>query len=278
MTALWHGPVALGIVSGVEGAVEGEATHVDGSGASGAALTTVAALTPVAVGQGRPGIEEFYAQAEDLVGALVGHLRATGITADPRELEAFGRQGLLEAAHRFDPSVGDDFRRFAYFRVRGAMIDGLRKMGNWSRRGYERIQMLRAAQSASEAQNEESGPLAADVDGGRAAELLRQHMANVVTAMACGVFVESAFDGTELTARDPAASAETQLEEHQLELLVRRAIAELPQPDSEVMKRHYLLGEQLTDVAREMGFDKSWASRIHTRAIKRLGVRLRGLR
>jgi RNA polymerase sigma factor for flagellar operon FliA len=52
----------------------------------------------------------------------------------PREIEfddlvAYGMQGLLEAAERYDGSHGTSFTTFAYYRVRGAMFDGLRGMG-----------------------------------------------------------------------------------------------------------------------------------------------------
>ena len=50
------------------------------------------------------------------------------------DLVAYGTQGLIEAAKRYDPSHGVAFTTFAYYRVRGAMYDGLRGMG-WIPRG-----------------------------------------------------------------------------------------------------------------------------------------------
>jgi len=213
----------------------------------------------------------------DLVDAVFGHLRALGVSSDREELLAYGRQGLFEAAERFDPERGEDFRRFAYFRVRGAMLDGLRKMGSWSRRGYERVQLLRNAHATAEAAAEEQSS-SQDTSADQAAERLRQHMANMATAMATGVFVEAAFDGTELISRDPALSAEDQLADQQVLQQMRQAIAELPDDEGEVVRRYYLEGNCLDDVAADWGCSKSWVSRVHTRAVKRLGVRLRNLR
>src|SRR5205823_12805819 len=45
------------------------------------------------------------------------------------ELMAYGQVGLLEAAERFDPKVGANFLTFAHYRIKGAIFDGLRKMG-----------------------------------------------------------------------------------------------------------------------------------------------------
>ena len=45
------------------------------------------------------------------------------------ELVAWGQVGLLEAAERFDARVGANFLTFAHYRIKGAIYDGLRKMG-----------------------------------------------------------------------------------------------------------------------------------------------------
>jgi RNA polymerase sigma factor for flagellar operon FliA len=57
--------------------------------------------------------------------------------------------------------------------------------------------------------------------------------------------------------------------------VVRSAIAELPNEESELVRRHYLEGERFDAVAADIGLSKSWASRLHTRAIGRLSKRLR---
>ena len=42
-------------------------------------------------------------------------------------------------------------------------------------------------------------------------------------------------------------------------------------------RRHYLEGARFDHVAEELGLSKSWASRLHTRALTRLSKRLRAL-
>src|SRR3954452_10698642 len=74
-----------------------------------------------------------------LVQAIAAKLKRTlGRTIDFEDLVAYGTKGLLEAAKRFDPSQGASFTTFAYYRVRGAMLDGLRSMGWYSRADYAR--------------------------------------------------------------------------------------------------------------------------------------------
>lgn len=230
--------------------------------------------TPAPEGSAVPSAEELYRSAEDLVEKALRRLRADGMQVDEDDLRSCGRQGLLEAARRFDPGRGD-FRRFAYFRIRGAMIDGVRKMGNWSRRGYERVAMLRGLATLTESLDEVDGSRLDTLTADEAAERLRIHMASVVTAMTLGVFAEGASDGEEIVPRDSGATAEELVSSRQLYSLVRTALNELPEPEGEIVRRHYIDGEKIDSIAMDMGHTKSWASRIHTRAIRRLSTRLR---
>src|SRR5262245_65056886 len=46
---------------------------------------------------------------------------------DSENLEAAGMLGLVEAARHFDPNRGVDFRTYAQSRIRGAVLDELRR-------------------------------------------------------------------------------------------------------------------------------------------------------
>ena len=43
------------------------------------------------------------------------------------ELESVGNEALVRCSMRFDPSAGASFSTYTHYRVRGAMIDALRK-------------------------------------------------------------------------------------------------------------------------------------------------------
>src|SRR5437764_11345802 len=58
------------------------------------------------------------------IGRLVGRLPA-GVDAE--NLESAGVLGLVEAATRFDADRGVKFETFAYLRIRGAVVDELRR-------------------------------------------------------------------------------------------------------------------------------------------------------
>ena len=65
------------------------------------------------------------------------------------ELIAFGNTGLAEAAQRFDPTRGASFSTFAWYRVQGAIIDGLRKLTHLPRATWRKLVALRAANDST---------------------------------------------------------------------------------------------------------------------------------
>jgi RNA polymerase sigma factor for flagellar operon FliA len=204
--------------------------------------------------------------------------RSVGGAADLGELQSYGREGLLDAARRFDESRGVPFRSYANYRVRGSIIDGVRSMARLPRRLHDRLRGLQAAGDYSEGAAEDvSAPPAqvqARADADRA---LSDHLAGMATAVAMGLVAQKAHgeDG-EVVGVAQSQSPEEQLVNAQLIHVVRKAIDTLPKEEAELVRRHYLEGERFDHVAAELGLSKSWASRLHTRAIVRLTKRLRG--
>src|ERR1700733_771886 len=60
------------------------------------------------------------------------------------DLVAYGDKGLVEAASRFDRSKGIPFSAFAWRRVEGSIVDGIRAHSPLSRRAYERLRTSQA--------------------------------------------------------------------------------------------------------------------------------------
>ncbi|MCS7166655.1 MAG: sigma-70 family RNA polymerase sigma factor [Gemmatales bacterium] len=64
---------------------------------------------------------------------------------DRENLEAAGILGLVEAAANFDPNRGVQFKSFAYFRIRGAILDELRRNSPLSQEALKKLAKIRAA-------------------------------------------------------------------------------------------------------------------------------------
>ena len=81
----------------------------------------------MALGEDRKAILEKYGPYVRSLAATVRKQFNAQLELD--ELVAYGQIGLLEAAERFDAKVGANFLTFAHYRIKGAIFDGLRKMG-----------------------------------------------------------------------------------------------------------------------------------------------------
>lgn len=202
--------------------------------------------------------------------------RATGGAVELDDLLSWGREGLLGAAQRFDESRGIPFRSFACYRVRGAMMDGMRRTSNLPRRTFRRLQMMEAASRYAESAGEDALAAPPGETPDDAQRLLDEHLAAMATAMAAGlVHAPARGDDGELLALEERPSPEELAETAELLGHLSRHMEELPEDERELVRRHYFEGERFDHVAAELGLSKSWASRLHTRAIGRLTKRMR---
>jgi RNA polymerase sigma factor for flagellar operon FliA len=229
------------------------------------------------------------ADAPEVLARFHEHLGLVGIIARKigrtiqghvthEDLVSYGNEGLLDAARRYDPERGIPFRNYAHFRVRGAIIDGVRGASHLPRRVHQRLQGLGAADQFSEGAVEDLDSTRAGRATAAAAEqALNDHLAGMATAIALGLVSEGRGSdaATELLGGRPSPNPEDALAERQLVELTRQALQDLPEQEATLVRRHYFEGERFDHVAAELGLSKSWASRLHTRALTRLSKRLK---
>jgi RNA polymerase sigma factor for flagellar operon FliA len=225
-----------------------------------------------------PEVLERFHSALDLVESTLRRVkRSVGSLVDEDELRSFGQEGLLDAARRYESGRGVPFRAFASFRVRGAMMDGVRHVARIPRRVFVRIRALEAASRQSEGVIEDLavGPPPGERPE-QAERALAAHLAGMATAMAVGM-VTAPDAGATVDSGSGEDDPESVVARAELRALIERELDALPAEEATLVKRHYFEGEPFESVARELGLSRSWASRLHTRAIERLGRRLRGV-
>ena len=203
-------------------------------------------------------------------------LRTLGSVVDLDDLQSFGREGLLDAARRFDSARGVPFRAYANFRVRGAIIDGIRSMAQLPRRAHQRLNGLSAALRVSEGAADDAFASPAAPHRAQADAALGEHLAAMAAAITIGLIAPAAVgEEGEQVQVSTADNPEDAVSRAQLIALIQEAIGELPDEESQLVRRHYLEGERFDQVALSLGLSKSWASRLHTRAMQRLAKRFR---
>lgn len=180
------------------------------------------------------------------------------------DLVAWGFQGLLEAHSRFNPTAEVTFSSFAYYRIRGAMYDGLRKTG-WAMRGTA-IQIC-----DSVAINEHLESRAMANAGARRAETFADQIERVSNTIGDCVTI-CLLHTAELERVSSAIPAEqTQdIQKSELKSALNAAVQRLSDAEREVVVRYHLKEESMASIGKAMGVSTSWVSRINANAIATL--------
>ncbi|HUQ88919.1 MAG TPA: FliA/WhiG family RNA polymerase sigma factor [Vicinamibacterales bacterium] len=209
------------------------------------------------------------------VEALARRMAATmPHSIDLSDLVQDGVIGLIDAAHRFDDSRGIKFETFAERRIRGAMIDALRKDA-WPR-GVRRVR--RELEAAREKLRASLGhePSLADLAQaiGSDEKRLGKTIVRINTIESTSPFSSAEnVDEAQLPAVLVPAEPERpdmQYERDEVKNRVRNAIATLPPREQRVIALYYYREVTMKDIGAELGVNESRVSQLHARAIRRL--------
>ncbi len=209
------------------------------------------------------------------VEALARRMAATmPHSIDLSDLVQDGVIGLIDAAHRFDDSRGIKFETFAERRIRGAMIDALRKDA-WPR-GVRRVR--RELEAAREKLRATLGhePSLADLAHaiGSDEKRLGKTIVRINTIESTSPFSNAdTVDESQLPAVLVPAEPERpdlQYERDEVRARVRNAIATLPVREQRVIALYYYNEVTMKDIGAELGVNESRVSQLHARAIRRL--------
>jgi len=225
---------------------------------------------PVAAGQNRRIVSGL-----PFVEALARRMAATMPNSiDIGDLVQDGMIGLIDAANRFDEDRGIKFETFAERRVRGAMIDALRRDA-WPR-GVRR--QRRELDAARESLRRELGhePSMADLaarvgsDEKRLSRtIVRINTIESTSPLATGEHLDESSLPPALVPSEPD-SPDTAYEKLETRDRVRAAIQSLPCRERKVIGLYYYGEVTMKQIGAEIGVNESRVSQLHARAIRRL--------
>jgi RNA polymerase sigma factor for flagellar operon FliA len=209
------------------------------------------------------------------VEALARRMAATMPNSiDICDLVQDGVIGLIDAARRFDEARGIKFETFAERRVRGAMIDALRKDA-WPR-GVRR--QRRELDAARETLRRELGhePSMADLaarvgsDEKRLSRtIVRINTIEATSPLATGEHFDESSLPTALVPSEPEAP-DSAYERLETRSRVRTAIQSLPWRERKVIGLYYYGEVTMKQIGAQIGVNESRVSQLHARAIRRM--------
>ncbi len=204
---------------------------------------------------------EFIEENEPLVRKLALRIRAQlELTTDLEDLIAYGFRGLVEARDRFDPSRGVQFATFAHYRVRGAILDGVRQMAYLPRRIHAQRKAAEAFDRAAESVAEQR----AASPGERADMAATLEAMDDVLGRTSAAFVISVLGQSQ---EDAPPAPDDEVSSSRERARVAAALDVLPERERALIEGYYFHDRTLEELGSEMGISKSWASRLHTRAL-----------
>lgn len=193
---------------------------------------------------------------------------------DIGDLVQDGVIGLIDAAHRFDEGRGIKFETFAERRIRGAMIDALRKDA-WPR-GVRR--QRRELEAAREELRRELGcePSLADLAARVGSDekrlgrtIVRINAIESTSPLANNDHLNEASLPPALVPAEPE-QPDRAYEREETKARVRAAIESLPPREQKVIGLYYYGDATMKQIGAEIGVNESRVSQLHARAIRRL--------
>jgi RNA polymerase sigma factor FliA len=217
-------------------------------------------------------VEEYAPLVKRIAYHTVGRLPAS-VQVD--DLIQAGMVGLLEAIQKFDVSMGTKFESFAGMRIRGAMIDEIRK-GDWTPRSVHR--KSREVAGAIRSVEKRLGREAKDQEIADEMEISLDDYYHIVQdSVGCQVFSIDSSESLDLT-EDRMVDKGTGPFDNIKNLNFRKAlvktIGELPEREKLVMSLYYDEELNLREIAAVLGVSESRVSQIHSQAILRVKSRM----
>jgi RNA polymerase sigma factor for flagellar operon FliA len=212
-------------------------------------------------------IEAHLGLVRHIIGKLVAQL-PPGV--DVENLESAGTLGLVEAANKFDAERGIKFETYAYTRIRGAVLDELRRNCPLPQQMLERVAKLRKAY-------ETLAPGATADELAAASGLTGDEVADCLAAMRLTRMTswEGGADPLDGRVADRGESPEEAAERVEQKRLLADAVEALPERERLVVTLYYMEDLRLKEIGALLKLSESRVSRILNAALFRLGEHMR---
>jgi RNA polymerase sigma factor FliA len=213
-----------------------------------------------------------------LVKSVTGRIAmALPAHVDEDDLYSAGLVGLLHAVRHFDPGSGSSFESYARVRIRGAVIDELRRLDWVPRSVHEKAKRVQAAIQELEQMR---GEVPSEADVASFMEMSLAEYERLVGEIKPATFI--CLDSVSGEDEEGSASGHSWIadasQESPVETACRRDLgrivasrmAELPEMQRKVLALYYYEGLRLREIAALIGLTEGRICQIHAQAILNL--------
>ncbi len=203
---------------------------------------------------------------------------------DREDLISAGILGLIEAYNRFDPSKGVKFKTFAEFRIRGAILDEIRKLDIIPRSVRDKIDEY---EEVIRKLYQKLGRMPEEEEIAKALGLSLDEYYKFLDRIKGISFIDintlkqkiPDLDEEDLFEFIPGDEKEDPFEKYalkELEEKLKDAIEKLSEKEKLVLALYYYEGLTMKEIAKVLDYTESRISQIHSQAILKLRALLKG--
>ncbi len=212
-------------------------------------------------------------QHAELVSRIAYHLAARlPSTVDVNDLLQSGMVGLLEAASNFDASKGASFETYAGIRIRGAMLDDIRKH-DWTPRSVHH-KYRRVTKAINSIEGETGKAASAEQIAERMGVPIEEYHKILADSATSRLFsFEETLEEPTLQRRPPTSEAplpDQELYQEQFREQLAGSIEQLPERERLVLSLYYERELNLKEIGAVLDVSESRVCQIHGQAIMRL--------
>lgn len=233
-------------------------------------------MNGVAMYKDMQSADDFVTRYAPLVQRIAYHLKSRlpdSVLID--DLLQSGMMGLLEASGKFNDSKGASFETYAGIRIRGAMIDDIRR-GDWVPRSVHKNARAIAAAITQIEQN--TGQTATDHQIAEILDITLDKYHRILKDAANGhIFAFDELGVTEdyLTASNSSSNEPYNgLRDEKFRVSLKEAIETLPEREKLILALYYDEELNLKEIGEVIGVSESRVSQIHSQAMVRLKSRM----
>lgn len=222
-------------------------------------------------------IEQYVPLVRRMAHHMVARLPAS---VQIEDLMQAGMLGLLDALGRFEEGLGAQFETYATQRIRGAMLDELRR-GDWLPRGVRQVQ--RKIEAAMHRCEHQLGRAPTDAEMAAAMEVsLAEYQQMLAEARGVQLYYYEDFDGDDADGYlerhvpvDDSSDPHLRLSDQRFREAVVQGIERLPEREKLVMGMYYEQEMNFKEIAAVLGVTESRICQLHSQAVSRLRTRLK---
>lgn len=197
-----------------------------------------------------------------------------GYTVEYEDLVSYGIFGLIDAIDKFDYRKGIKFETYASLRIRGAILDQIRKMDWIPRSVRQKQRQIDAAITKLEGAEDKTATdeeIAKELDISLEEYYVWQGQTKVTGIASIDEFVEQgievrAFDNQKYADNEP----EKVYEKEELKNLLKESLDKLTEKERMVVVLYYYEELTLKEISSVLEVSESRVSQLHTKALQKM--------